>query len=124
KGALENSNLDKLIIVVDESREARNATKAMEVLETFNGDIVIDVTATPRSNSSYKDKFNVVKIEIDDVIEEGFIKKQVVLNEGLSSLDTMDVLKTAIDKRDQIEQAYKQYEDHVKTPLVLIQIEN
>ncbi|MDN8740523.1 hypothetical protein Q0M07_14845, partial [Staphylococcus aureus] len=40
------------------------------------------------------------------------------------SLDTMDVLKTAIDKRDQIEQAYKQYEDHVKTPLVLIQIEN
>lgn len=124
KGVLENSNLDKLIIVVDESHEARNATKAMEVLETFDGDIVIDVTATPRSNSNYKDKFNVVKIEIDDVIKEGFIKKQVVLNEGLPSLDTMDVLKTAIDKRDQIEQAYKQYEKHVKTPLVLIQIEN
>lgn len=121
--ALENSNLDRLIVVVDESHEARNSIKAVEILDTFKPDIVIDVTATPRNNSAYY-KTNTVKVSIHDVIREEFIKRQVIINDGLEQLTEEEVLKTAIEKRDAIEQAYREVEPNCKTPLLLVQIEN
>src|SRR5699024_2387669 len=99
---LENSNLDKFIIFVDESHESRNSIKANELLIEFNPDIVVDITATPRKDRVYT-RFNTTKVDINDVIAEEFIKNQIIINEDVESLDLESILKSSLDKRDEIE---------------------
>lgn len=120
---IENSELDKFIILVDESHESRNSIKANELLDAFCPDIIIDITATPRESRVYN-RFNTVKTDINDVIEEGFIKNQIVINDGLESLELESVLKASIEKRKEVEVEYRKVEPDCPTPLILIQIEN
>lgn len=120
---LENSNLDKFIIFVDESHESRNSIKANELLNEFNPDIVVDITATPRKDRVYT-RFNTTKVDINDVIAEEFIKNQIIINEDVESLDLESILKYSLGKRDEIEVEYRKVEPNCKTPLLLIQIEN
>lgn len=120
---IESSDLDKFIVLVDESHESRNSIKANELLDAFSPDIIIDITATPRESRIYN-RFNTVKIDINDVIEEGFIKNQIVINEGLDNLDLESVLKASIEKRKEVEVEYRKIEPNCPTPLILIQIEN
>lgn len=121
---LENSQLDELIILVDESHESRNSIKSQELIDRFNPTVVCDISATPRLDDRAYNKFNTVNVNINDVISEEFIKNQIIINEGLSQLDLESVIKAGINKRQEIEDAYRTYEPNCPKPLMLIQIEN
>ena len=120
-------NKTKIILIVDESHiGASLKTRVNELRETIIiPEITIEMSATP-----LRDRVDVV-VDPQDVIDEGMIKKEIIVNEGiskdddsLSELDTEEiVLEKGFQKRLQLIKAYKNINSTVN-PLVLIQIPN
>lgn len=125
---LENTRKEgtSIILLIDESHIGANANaRIREFKETIISPLVtIEMSATPLSNPN-------VTIDPQDVIDEGMIKGDVIVNEGISkedrSLEDKDseliVLEKAFDKRNELKQAYKKI-GSIVNPLVLIQIPN
>lgn len=114
----------KVILIVDESHRSLDTPKAQELIKNFIKPVLqIEVSATPDS----KDFDQYVKVEIQDVIKEGMIKKEVLVNESLSDLADSDsetdkiILDLAFYKQRQLLNAYDSEWSNVK-PLVLIQL--
>ena len=119
-------NGTKIILIVDESHigsssNTRIAEFRDQILEP---DMTIEMSATPSSNPD-------VFVEPQRVIDEGIIKEEVIVNEGISAEDRtlaekdseQLVLECAEAKRQEIIAAYKEVGANVN-PLVLVQIPN
>lgn len=115
-----------IVLIIDESHTNSTSKRAVEIRdEIIKADLTIEMSATPvLAEGDYQQK---VKVEPLDVIDEGMIKKEIVINDHID-LTTDDerttqelILQSALNKRIALEQAYK--ENNIKVnPLVLIQI--
>ena len=115
----------KMIMVIDESHASAKAERAIELREIIKADLTIEMSATPVLKSGeYNEE---VKVEASDVIGEGMIKKEIIVNENLKEImddeiNSQDlVLGTAFTKRLELKK-YLEKEGAEVNPLVLIQI--
>lgn len=115
-----------IVLIIDESHTNSTSKRAVEIRdEIIKADLTIEMSATPvLTEGEYQQK---VKVEPLDVIEEGMIKKEIVINDHID-LTTDDatttqelILQSALNKRVALVQAYQKSNIKVN-PLVLIQI--
>lgn len=117
-----NSFVGKKILLIDEAHDTSSTEISQSIIEKINPFLTIYVTATPKNIIGKS-----INVPIDDVIREELIKKAVSINEDVvkPGRDTFVdyIIKRAIDKRNELENVYRNNESNVK-PLCLIQIEN
>ncbi|MDM7646958.1 DEAD/DEAH box helicase family protein [Leuconostoc falkenbergense] len=109
-----------VLIIDEEHRDQTN--KAQDIIEKFNADKIIRVSATPRTNGP---DYDVITINDEDAIAAGLITRQIVLNDNVhddeSISDTVPFfLDLADEKRRSIKLAYQAIGVKLN-PLVLIQ---
>ena len=120
----------KIILIIDESHHHANSEISKQLIEVMSPSITFEVSATPTMLSPD----DIVKITLDEVREEGMIKKSIALNEGFKNLfanNSIDselsegqdalVLRHALKKRQFLLDLYKENGINVN-PLVLIQL--
>lgn len=121
-----NSMLEdiEIICILDEAHYHADGKKAKELLQKIHAKVEIDVSATPLYKSDYG---HVIKRQ--DVIEEGMIKKNVVLNPALDHhrqegrpLNQI-LMDEALAKRKELAEAYEALGVKIN-PLLLIQLPN
>ncbi len=116
----------KIVLIIDESHSRDKAERAIELRnEIINPDLTIEMSATPiLKEGEYNEK---VTVQSNDVIEEGMIKKEIVINENIDKIDDDEItsqeliLEAAFQKRVEIKKLYEK-EGLKINPLVLIQI--
>ncbi|MFC4182386.1 DEAD/DEAH box helicase [Saccharococcus thermophilus] len=122
----------KIILIIDESHIGKGTTRTEEIKKEVNPDIILEMSATPKIPSGFKEhvangKAGYVEVDIKDVIDAGMIKKKLVVNEGLNKRDDMvmdlELLELAFAKRNELKKALEQ-EDSDVNPLVIIQLPN
>lgn len=124
QGTKEN-NL-KIILVIDESHSRYKAERAFELRESIiNPDLTIEMSATPiLKEGQYNER---VTVEPNDVIEQGMIKKEIIINENIDKIDDDEstsqelIMEAAYRKRLELKKLYAKNEININ-PLVLIQI--
>lgn len=110
------------VIIVDE--EHRNKTdKTDTLINSFKSSRMIRTSATPQSRG---EAYNLVQVPEDDVIRQGMITRNVILNLGVHEGDIISdpvnyFLDLADEKRREIKQAYQILGKNIN-PLVLIQL--
>lgn len=114
----------KIILIVDESHRSLNTEKAQDLIQNYiKPTLQIEVSATPDS-TDYEAK---IEVEIIDVIDDGMIKKEVVINPNLKNFyeenfDTDEyILKMALKKQEELKNLYKKISPKIK-PLILVQL--
>lgn len=116
-----------IVAIIDEEHMfwSKTADKSAAVLDRINPAVEIRISATPKT-ANPKEKVTVYR---QDVIVAEMIKKEVVLNPEieLNFSDELELnanlIKAALDKRNQIAEAYKAVGSNVN-PLLLIQLPN
>lgn len=116
-----------IVAIIDEEHMfwSKTADKSAAVLDRINPTVEIRVSATPKT-ANPKEKVTVYR---QDVIAAEMIKREVVLNPEieLNFSDELELnanlIKAALDKRNQIAEAYKAVGSNVN-PLLLIQLPN
>lgn len=116
-----------IVAIIDEEHMfwSKTADKSAAVLDKINPAVEIRISATPKT-SNPKEKVTVYR---HDVIAAEMIKKEVVLNPEieLNFSDELELnanlIKAALDKRNQIAEAYKALGSNIN-PLLLIQLPN
>lgn len=127
----------KIILIIDESHSSATTERAMEIRdEIIAPDLTIEMSATPVFTS---ENINArVSVEPTDVINEGMIKKEIIINDKIAELIEKEdsektsellVLESAYFKEEELKRKYKKlYDDgettSLITPLTLIQIPN
>lgn len=122
---LENAHKEwrKIILIIDESHLSLDTEKAQEIISQYiKPTIQIEVSATPDT----KDPDKRIKVNIDDVIKEGMIKKNILINpeiERLANQDPTDklIITSALQKQQELQNAYLNQWSQI-APLVLIQL--
>lgn len=120
-------NGTRVILVIDESHiGASQKARIQEFINTIIiPNIVLEMSATPLNNHID------VEIEAQKVVDEGMIKEDVIVNQGINKEDKtlaeqdseLLVLQKGYDKRQEILEEYNKLNIAVN-PLVLIQIPN
>lgn len=134
KEVLENTRSinRKIVLIIDESHVGATTARAKEIRdEIIVPELTIEMSATPVLDD------RTVKVPVDPtrVIDEEMIKKEVLINPGISEIadDEMDseelILESAYRKREELatlyNEAYETKEAVEKiNPLVLIQLPN
>ena len=129
---LENTQAKRrIILIIDESQIGAGAPRVSEVRELVGAEVVIEVSATPKISEDLFSAGSVAKVSVEakDVIEQGMIKKELIINPGLREIaksdDVMEaqntILELAYDKRREISGAFKKIGSDVN-PLVIVQI--
>lgn len=116
-----------IVAIIDEEHMfwSKTADKSGAVLDRINPTVEIRISATPKT-MRFDEK---VRIGRDKVIAAEMIKREVVLNpeldSGLNDETTLNnhLMKLALDKRDQLAEAYKKLGVNIN-PLLLIQLPN
>src|SRR3990167_8447792 len=121
----------KVILIIDESHIGATAERTNELREEINADIVLEMSATPKIQPDPRDLARGIAgfifIEPKEVIDEGMIKKELIINEKIDEItgDESDsqevVLETAYQKRLELKKLFKE-EKSIVNPLVLVQI--
>lgn len=121
----------QIIMIIDESHIGATAERTQELRDEINADVVVEMSATPKLKPSAeeitKGSAGYVLVEPKDVIEEGMIKKEIIINKGIDKLaknekDSQEViLESAYQMRLELKRAFEQIGSNVN-PLVLIQI--
>lgn len=118
-------NDTKIVVIIDEEHffSGVQAKKAQKVLQELYPKVEIRVSATPITNSDFN-----VFVDREDVIKEGMIKEQIILNptldekqEGRSVEEVL--LDQALEKRKELKAAYEKLGIDIN-PLLLIQLPN
>ena len=116
----------KIILIIDESHAGATTERAKELRdEIIMPNLTIEMSATP----VIEDASARVTVEPNDVILEGMIKKEIIINNDIEKIydDEMSsqrlVLESAFAKRELLAKKYKKNGIDVN-PLVLIQIPN
>lgn len=120
-------NGTRVILVIDESHiGASQKARIQEFINTIIiPNIVLEMSATPLNNHID------VEIETQKVVDEGMIKEDVIVNQGINKEDKtlaeqdseLLILQKGYDKRQEIVDEYNKLNIAVN-PLVLIQIPN
>lgn len=116
---------NKVIAIIDESQHTLDTNKSIMIMENYiKPNIIFELSATP----SMKEYDHRALVEIEDVIKEGMIKRELIVNDGLKNIADLDdkdsqciTLEAAIQKRNVLMKEYKACGVNVN-PLVLIQI--
>jgi type III restriction enzyme len=116
----------KIILIVDESHSRDKAERAFELRnEIIKPDLTIEMSATPiLHEGEYNEK---VEVQSNDVIEEGMIKKEIIINEDIDKIDDDEVtsqelvMEMAFQKRLELKRMYEKGDVDIN-PLVLVQI--
>lgn len=125
----------KIVLIIDESHINADTDRANELRDLIGADIVLEVSATPRRTQQelgflqdvVLKRAGYVIVEPKDVIEEGMIKKELLINEDIVSISMSEdssqatVLEAAYKKRLKLKKDYEMEGSQVN-PLVLIQI--
>lgn len=116
----------KIVLIIDESHSSTDTARAKELRdEIICPDITIEMSATP----TLTDMVLPYKVDPNDVISEGLIKKEIIINENIDKIsdDDLDserlVLEAAYQKQKELKQAYSEEGIDIN-PLVLIQLPN
>lgn len=128
QGIINNTRQEHIAIVVVIDEEHIYGKNAEEIMARINPDVTIRISATPKY--PHTDFFQ-VKIDRNDVIAEQMIKKDVVINAGLSAREaeqykggeTAFFIMKALQKREALKRAYAKIGSPVN-PLLLIQLPN
>jgi type III restriction enzyme len=115
-----------IVMIIDESHASATTERALELRdEIVNSDLTIEMSATPvLREGQYNEK---VTVQPNDVIREGMIKKEIIINEDVEKIEDDEVtsqeliMKKAYQKRLQLAEQYKKEGIEVN-PLVLIQL--
>jgi type III restriction enzyme len=123
----------KIVLIIDESHYASDAQRTSELRKIISADVTLEMSATPKIQPSAQDiaKGNARFIYVDpkDVIEEGMIKKELIINENLEKLvddekTSQDIIiEAAYNKRIELKEAYTSAGSNIN-PLCLIQLPN
>ena len=117
-----------IVAVIDEEHMfwSNTAYKTKAVLERINPAVELRISATPKT--AFPDAL--YKVDRQDVIKAEMIKKEVVLNPEIEVSNTENetalnerLIKIALEKRNQIAEAYKSEGVNIN-PLLLIQLPN
>lgn len=123
KDIIKSAHSDDLHFVVIIDEEHRDQTeKADGIIELFNADKIIRASATPKSKSELYDN---VQVNDEDVISQGLIVRNVLLNHGGADGDIVDnmvqyFIDFADEKRREIKEEYRKLKIDLN-PLVLVQ---
>lgn len=119
-------NKTKIIMIIDESHSNSSSDRAIELRdEIINPDLTIEMSATPSLIQGQFDEK--VVVQANDVIEEGMIKKEIIINENLDIIVEEEetsqefIMKAAYKKRIELINEYKNNNIDIN-PLVLIQL--
>lgn len=117
----------KIVLIIDESHSRANeATRAFELRDNIiKPDLTIEMSATPiLKEGQYQEK---VSVASNDVIDEGMIKKEILINENIDKIQDSEntsqqvILESAYNKRNVLKSLYEKEGVDIN-PLVLIQI--
>ncbi|NTU66807.1 MAG: DEAD/DEAH box helicase family protein [Candidatus Moranbacteria bacterium] len=116
----------KIILIIDESHSRDKAERAFELRdEIINPELTIEMSATPvLKEGKYDEK---VTVQSSDVIDEGMIKKEIIVNENIDHIIDDEItsqeliMEAAWQKRLEIKKQYES-EGVCINPLVLVQI--
>lgn len=131
---LANTRTNKrIILIVDESHIGATAERTSELKSEIDADVLLEVSATPKFKPSPSEmasgQAGWIEVVASDVIEEGLIKKEIIINQNLDQLsnDEIDsqqaVLEMAYRKRIEIQDKFDEIGVDIN-PLVLVQIPN
>jgi type III restriction enzyme len=123
----------KIILIIDESHYASDTLRTNELRQIVNADVTLEMSATPKLQPSPIDiaQKNAYFIYVNpkDVIDEGMIKKEIIINEALDKLvddekTSQDIIiESAFNKRLELKQAFAEIGVNIN-PLCLIQLPN
>lgn len=122
----------KIILIIDESHVAATTERAIEIRDNIiKPELTIEMSATPvLMNGAFP-----VKVNPNDVILEGMIKKEIIINQDIDKIvdDEFNseslILESAYLKEEYLKEKYKEALANEETstqitPLVLIQLPN
>ncbi|MFH1946780.1 MAG: DEAD/DEAH box helicase family protein [Candidatus Magasanikbacteria bacterium] len=116
----------KIIMIIDESHSGATSERAIEIREIIDADLTIEMSATPVLIEGKHDS-RLVEVPASEVIDQGMIKKEIIVNENIDEIADDDitsqdlVLEASYQKRLELAKMYKKENADVN-PLVLIQI--
>ena len=123
----------KIVLIIDESHYASDAQRTNELRQIISADVTLEMSATPKIQPSMQDQAKgiakFVYVDPKDVIEEGMIKKELIINENLEKLvddekTSQDIIiEAAYNKRLELKEAYTKAGSNIN-PLCLIQLPN
>ena len=121
----------KIVLIIDESHTNASSERAVELRQIISADLVMEMSATPKLMPTVADLFETkagyVKVNSKDVIEEGMIKKELIINEDIEKIAKSEedsqtaVLEAAYRKRIELRKAFEKEGSSIN-PLVLVQI--
>ena len=121
----------KVILIIDESHIGATAERTNELREEINADVILEMSATPKIQPDPRDLVRgmagYVFVEPKEVIDEGMIKKELIINEKIDEITDNEansqdvVLEVAYKKRLELKKLFKG-EKSIINPLVLVQI--
>ncbi|KKR75386.1 MAG: Type III restriction enzyme, res subunit [Parcubacteria group bacterium GW2011_GWB2_40_8] len=125
----------KIILIIDESHVSADTARANELRDLIGADVVIEMSATPRrpqqelgfTQELARGGAGYVIVEPKDVIDEGMIKKEIIINEDIEKIAASEddsqsaVLEATYRKRLELKKVFEKEGSHIN-PLVLVQI--
>lgn len=122
----------KIVLIIDESHVAATTDRAIEIRDNIiKPELTIEMSATPvLMNGAFP-----IKVNPNDVINEGMIKKEIIINQDIekivdNELDSESlILESAYMKEEELKKKYAEaFSDKETlsriTPLVLVQLPN
>lgn len=124
----------KVVMIIDEAHigaetpSKKDAQRTTIIKREINPDVIVNVTATPKFGTAVH-KRDIIEVDTQDVIREGRIKKQVVIDDSLDTSDddksfVQSILMTAVRKQEDLRERYLESGNGHINPLALIQIPN
>lgn len=121
----------KIILIIDESHIGATSERTNELRNEIEASVILEMSATPRLKPDLsevaKGNAGFVFVDPTDVISEGMIKKELIINKDIdkiadSDLESQDViLEAAFQKREELKKLYEAENSKIN-PLVLIQL--
>lgn len=114
----------QVILIIDESHIGATAERTNELRKEINADVIVEMSATPTITQNV---FEIVRVNPAEVIEEGMIKKELIINAGINKIENDEkdsqevVLEMAYQKRLELKKLFEK-EGSIINPLVLVQI--
>lgn len=121
----------KIILIIDESHSGSTTERAGEIRKEIGAEVTLEMSATPRLPlNDYDEARGLLKkvlVNPDDVIQEGMIKKEIIINKDIKEIvdDEIDsqtvVMDAAYKQRLALKKSFELEGSNIN-PLVLIQL--
>lgn len=127
------NNVRKIILIIDESHNSTDTKTSKELMNIIDPEILLEMSATPKYIPTGEEiddnRAEFVKVFPEDVIKEGVIKKEVLINDNIDEVELNNknsievVLEMTVKRRLELKEAFKKENVNIN-PLALIQIPN